>query len=58
MPSDIIVLGVFYRDMYYESHFYGGHAKLLASKISGFIRYTPDDLNKNILEKIGHKGVE
>ena len=55
---NIIVLGVFYRDIYYESHFYGGNAKLLASKISNSIRYTPDDLNKIILEKIVFKGLK
>lgn len=56
MPFDIIVLGDLYEDLYYESNFYEEHAKLLASKIFNFIRYNPDDLNKNVLEKIIFKG--
>ncbi|MBY9016315.1 MAG: carbohydrate kinase family protein [Candidatus Lokiarchaeota archaeon] len=56
MTFDIIVLGDLYEDLYYESNFYEEHAKLLASKIFNFIKYTPDDLNKNILEKIIFKG--
>ena len=55
---NIIVLGDFYGDISYESHFYEGNAILLTSKISNFIRYTPDDLNKNILEKIVFKGLK
>ena len=56
MPSDIIVLGDLFEDLYYESNFYEEHAKLLASKIFNFIKYNPDDLNKNILENIVFKG--
>ena len=56
MTSDIIVLGDLYEDLYYESNFYEEHAKLLTSKILNFIKYNPDDLNKNLLEKIVLKG--
>ncbi|MBY8986246.1 MAG: carbohydrate kinase family protein [Candidatus Lokiarchaeota archaeon] len=57
MPSDIIVLGVLFEDLYYESNFYEECAKLLASKIFNFIKYNPDDLTKKVLEKIFLKGI-
>ena len=56
MPSDIIVLGDLFEDLYYESNFYEEHAKLLASKIFNFIKYNPDDLSKNIIKKLVIKG--
>ncbi|MBY8979808.1 MAG: hypothetical protein KGD72_05425 [Candidatus Lokiarchaeota archaeon] len=56
MPSDIIVLGDLFEDLYYVSNFYEEHAKLLASKIFNFIKYNPDDLSKNIIKKLVIKG--
>jgi len=56
LPSDIIVLGDLFEDLYYESNFYEEHAKLLASKIFNFIKYNPDDLSKKIIKKLIIKG--
>ncbi|MFX1493011.1 MAG: carbohydrate kinase family protein [Promethearchaeota archaeon] len=48
----LIVLGELHQDLYYESVFYEQLVEKIVANLLSFIRYNPDDLNTNILEKI------
>ncbi|NVM46774.1 MAG: hypothetical protein HWN79_17850 [Candidatus Lokiarchaeota archaeon] len=56
MPGNIIVLGNLNKEIYYESNFYDKVIEEIVSQLFNFIRYNPDDLNKEVLRKIVTRG--
>jgi len=56
MPGNIIVLGELNKELYYESNFYDKVIEEIGSQLFNFIRYNPDDLNKEVLKKIVTRG--
>ena len=56
MPGNIIVLGELNKELYYESNFYDKVIEEIVSQLANFIRYNPDDLNKEVLKKIVTRG--
>ncbi len=56
MPGNIIVLGEFNKELYYESNFYDKIIEEIVSQLANFIRYNPDDLSKEVLKKIVTRG--
>ncbi len=52
MPGSIIVLGELNKEVYYESNFYDKIIDDIASQVSNFIKYNPDDINKGVLKKV------
>jgi DUF1009 family protein len=56
MPGNIIVLGELNRELYHESNFYDKIIEEIVSQLANFIRYNPDDLSKEVLNKIVTRG--
>jgi hypothetical protein len=56
MPGKIIVLDELNKELYYESNFYDKIIEEIVSQLANFIRYNPDDLNKEVLKKIVARG--
>ncbi|MHA2288250.1 MAG: hypothetical protein ACXABG_05645 [Promethearchaeota archaeon] len=56
MPGNIIVLGELNQELYNESNFYDNIIEEIVSQLVNFIRYNPDDLSKEVLEKIVSRG--
>ena len=56
MPGNIIVLGEFNKEVYYESNFYDKVIEEIVSQLINFIKYNPDDLSKEVLKKIVTRG--
>jgi sugar/nucleoside kinase (ribokinase family) len=56
MIKKILVLGELHLDLYYESDFYEQLVEKIVSRLSQFIKYNPDDLNRKILGKIVKSG--
>jgi hypothetical protein len=56
MPGKITVLGELNKELYNESNFYDKVIEEIVSQLVGFIRYNPDDLNKEVLKKIVTRG--
>ncbi len=56
MPGNIIVLGEWNKELYYESNFCDKIIEEIVSQLANFIRYNPDDLKKEVLKKIVTRG--
>ena len=52
MRGNVIVLGELNKELYYESNFYDKVIDEIVSQLSNFIRYNPDDINKEVLKKV------
>ncbi len=56
MPGKITVLGELNKELYDESNFYDKVIEEIVSQLVDFIKYNPDDLNKEVLKKIVTRG--
>ncbi len=56
MLKEILVLGELHLDLNYESDFYEQLVEKIVSRLSQFIKYNPDDLNRKIFEKVIKSG--
>jgi DUF1009 family protein len=56
MSGKITVLGELNKELYNESNFYDKIIEEIVSQLVDFIRYNPDDLNKEVLKKIVTRG--
>ncbi len=56
LNKGIVVVGELHQDLYYESDFYWQLVQKIVSNIIEFIKFNPDDLNRNLFEKIVKKG--
>jgi len=56
MSGNIIVLGESNKEIYSESNFYDKAIEEIVSQLANFIRYNPEDLNKEVLKKIVTRG--
>lgn len=52
MPGKIIVLDELNKELYYESNLYDKIIEEIVSQVTNFVRYNPDDLSKEVLNKI------
>ena len=56
MPGKITVLGELNKELYKVSNFYDKIIEEIASQLANFIKFNPDDLNKEVLKKIVTRG--
>ena len=56
MPGNISILDEMNKELYYESNFYDKVIEEIVSQVANFIKYNPDDLNKEVLKKIVTRG--
>jgi len=52
MDKSLIVVGELHHDLYYESDFYEQLVEKIVGRLSIFVQYNPDDLNRKLFEKI------
>jgi hypothetical protein len=56
MPGNIILLGELNKELYSKTNLYDKVIEEIVSQLVNFIRYNPDDLNKEVLKKIVTRG--
>jgi len=56
MSGKITVLGELGKELYCESNFYDKVIEEIVSQLANFIKFNPDDLNKEVLKKIVTRG--
>jgi DUF1009 family protein len=56
MPGKIILLGKLNKKLYSKTNLYDKTIEEIVSQLVNFIRYNPDDLNKEVLKKIVTRG--
>ncbi|NHJ20353.1 MAG: hypothetical protein EAX91_05375 [Candidatus Lokiarchaeota archaeon] len=57
MLGKIIVLSELNKELYSESNLYDKAIEEISSQLINFIRYNPDDLNKEVVKKIITRGI-